>query len=79
MPAIEQHIVVPYRRTKGQMVPGEARQSRNVEHARRLAASMATRFDAVAAYSIQVDRETGDMASPALIVGHGPFPAMNVD
>lgn len=79
MPAIEQHIVVPYKKVKGAMVPGEARHSRNVESARRLAASMATRFAAVAAYSMQIDTDTGEMMSPALIAGHGEFPNIIVD
>jgi len=79
MPATERHIVIPYRKNRGNMVPGEVRESSNPESARRLAASMASRYEAVAAYCMQVDTETGDMTSPALIVGHGPIPEMIID
>lgn len=79
MPASEHHIVVPYRKVRGGMVPGEMRQSSNPESARRLATSMASRYEAVAAYSVWVDKETGDMTSPALLIGHGPIPQLTTD
>lgn len=76
MPASERHIIIPYRKTKGGMVPGEMRPASNPESARRIATAMAQRFAGVAAYTVQVDTETGDMTDPALIIKHGTVPEL---
>jgi hypothetical protein len=76
MPASEKHIVIPYRNAKNGLVPGEARRANNPEGARRLAEAMSGRFVGVAAYSIMVDEDTGDMSSPSLLAQHGHVPEL---
>lgn len=79
MATSEKHIVIPYRRARAGMVPGEMRQASNPESARRIANAMSDRFEGVAAYSVFVDSETGDMTSPSLIASHGTIPELSTD
>ncbi len=65
-------IVVPFvGRKKGQVSIGEMRQSSSSAAAERLADNMAARFAGVAAYSVMVDKDSGDMTSPQLLRKHG--------
>ncbi|RDJ11555.1 hypothetical protein [Rhizobium grahamii] len=67
----EKFIVLPYRKNRGNLVPGEMRQASNAVSAEKIATSMALRFVGVAAYAVMVDEETGDMSSPRLLARHG--------
>ncbi|CDM58629.1 hypothetical protein LPU83_2978 [Rhizobium favelukesii] len=73
----EKFIVLPYRKNRGNLVPGEMRQASNAISAEKIATSMASRFVGVAAYAVMVDEETGDMSSPRLIVRHGDIADIN--
>lgn len=67
----EKFIVIPYRKARGGMTPGEMRQASSAASAEKIAAAMADRFAGVAAYAVEVDEETGDMTSPRLLVKFG--------
>ena len=69
--ASEKFIILPYKKNRGNLVPGEMRQASNSASAEKIAGAMAARFIGVAAYSVMVDEETGDMSSPRLLVKHG--------
>lgn len=73
----EKFIVLPYRKNRGNLVPGEMRQASNAVSAEKIATSMASRFVGVAAYAVMVDEETGDMSSPRLLVKHGEIADIN--
>ncbi len=67
----EKFIVLPYRKVRGNLVPGEMRQASNAVSAERIAGAMASRFAGVAAYAVEVDEESGDMTSPRLLAQFG--------
>lgn len=71
MSGAEKYIVLPYRKNRGNLVPGEMRQASSAPSAEKIALAMADRFVGVAAYAVMVDEETGDMASPRLLAKHG--------
>jgi hypothetical protein len=73
----EKFIVLPYRKNRGNLVPGEMRQASNAVSAEKIATSMASRFVGVAAYAVMVDEETGDMSSPRLLARHGEIADLN--
>lgn len=73
----EKFIVLPYRKNRGNLVPGEMRQASNAVSAEKIATAMASRFVGVAAYAIIVDEESGDMTSPRLLVRHGEIADIN--
>jgi|AraplaDrversion2_2_1032049.scaffolds.fasta_scaffold54010_2 hypothetical protein len=73
----EKFIVLPYRKNRGNLVPGEMRQASNAMSAEKIATSMAARFIGVAAYAVMVDDETGDMSSPRLLIRHGEIADLN--
>jgi hypothetical protein len=73
----EKFIVLPYRKNRGNLVPGEMRQASNAISAEKIASSMASRFAGVAAYAVMVDEETGDMTSPRLLAKHGEIADLN--
>jgi len=73
----EKFIVLPYRKNRGNLVPGEMRQASNAVSAEKIATSMASRFVGVAAYAVMVDEETGDMSSPRLLARHGEIADIN--
>lgn len=67
----EKFIILPYRRVRGNLVPGEMRQASNAGSAEKIAGAMADRFAGVAAYAVEVDEESGDMTSPRLLAQFG--------
>ncbi|MEH7868755.1 hypothetical protein GYN07_15610 [Rhizobium leguminosarum bv. viciae 248] len=67
----EKFIVLPFKRVRGNLAPGEMRQASNPAAAQRIAGAMAERFVGVAAYSVMVDMETGDMTSPRVLCQFG--------
>ncbi len=67
----EKFIVLPYRKVRGNLVPGEMRQASNAVSAEKIAGAMASRFVGVAAYAVEVDEESGDMTSPRLLAQFG--------
>ncbi|OCJ16263.1 hypothetical protein A6U87_23470 [Rhizobium sp. AC44/96] len=73
----EKFIVLPYRKNRGNLVPGEMRQASNPISAEKIALSMSQRFVGVAAYAVMVDEETGDMSSPRLLAQHGEIADLN--
>ena len=73
----EKFIVLPYRKNRGNLVPGEMRQASNAVSAEKIASSMAARFVGVAAYAVIVDEESGDMSSPRLLARHGEIADLN--
>ena len=73
----EKFIVLPFKKNRGNIVPGEMRQASSAASAEKIATAMSTRHIGVAAYSVQVDEESGDMSSPRLIVGFGETADLN--
>jgi hypothetical protein len=71
MSIAEKFIVLPFKKNRGNIVPGEMRQASSAAAAEKIATAMAPRHIGVAAYSVQVDEESGDMSSPKLIIGFG--------
>jgi hypothetical protein len=69
--ATEKFIVMPFKKVRGGLAPGELRQASNAVSAERIAAAMAPRFPGVAAYAVKVDEESGDMSEPRLIIQFG--------
>ncbi|NML73974.1 hypothetical protein HHL25_07545 [Rhizobium sp. S-51] len=67
----EKFIVMPFKKNRGNVVPGEMRQASNAVSAEKIATAMSARHIGVAAYSVQVDEESGDMTSPRLLVQFG--------
>lgn len=74
----EKFIVLPFKKNRGNLVPGEMRQASNEASAERIASSMAARFVGVAAFAVFVDEESGDMSSPRLITKHGEVADLTV-
>jgi hypothetical protein len=72
----QKFIVIPYKKSRGGMTPGEIRQASNAVSAERIATAMADRHPVIAAYSVMVDTETGDMTSPELIISFGDIPPL---
>ncbi|MBB4569692.1 hypothetical protein [Rhizobium leucaenae] len=73
----EKFIILPYKKNRGNLVPGEMRQASSAASAEKIASSMSARFVGVAAYAIMVDEETGDMTSPRLLARHGEIADLN--
>nr|WP_246720293.1 hypothetical protein [Rhizobium lentis] len=73
----EKFIVLPYRKNRGNLMPGEMRQASNAVSAEKIASAMAERFVGVAAYAVIVDEETGDMTSPRLLARYGEIADLN--
>lgn len=71
MAMAEKYIVLPFRRVRGGLAPGEMRAASTAAGAEKVAAAMAPRHIGVAAYTVQVDMESGDMSSPRLLVQFG--------
>ncbi|MEF0943163.1 hypothetical protein [Rhizobium sp. BR 362] len=74
----EKFIILPYKKNRGNLVPGEMRQASSAASAEKIASSMSARFVGVAAYAVVVDEETGDMTSPRLLARHGEIAELNV-
>ncbi|MBB5572418.1 MULTISPECIES: hypothetical protein [Rhizobium] len=74
----EKFIILPYKKNRGNLVPGEMRQASSAASAEKIASSMSARFVGVAAYAVMVDEETGDMTSPRLLARHGEIADLNV-
>lgn len=75
--AAEKFIIIPYKKARNGLAPGEMRQASNAASAEKIAAAMADRFIGVAAYAVMVDEETGDMTSPRLLARHGDIAELN--
>lgn len=71
MSLAEKFIVVPFKRNRAGLIPGEMRQASNGTSAERIASAMSARSLGVGAYSVMVDSETGDMSSPRLLAAFG--------
>ncbi|WP_275785989.1 hypothetical protein [Pararhizobium gei] len=67
----EKFIILPFKRVRGGLAPGEMRQASNAVSAEKIATAMAPRHVGVAAYSVQVDEESGDMTSPRILIQFG--------
>ncbi len=77
MALCEKFIVLPFKKNRGNLVPGEMRQASNAMSAEKIATAMSTRHIGVAAYSVQVDEESGDMTSPRLLIQFGETADLN--
>lgn len=73
----EKFIVLPFKKNRGNLVPGEMRQASNAVSAEKIATAMSARHIGVAAYSVQVDEESGDMTSPRLLIQFGETADLN--
>ncbi|MCA1970624.1 MULTISPECIES: hypothetical protein [Ciceribacter] len=73
----EKFIVLPFKKNRGNLVPGEMRQASNAAAAEKIATAMSARHIGVAAYSVQVDEESGDMTSPRLLIQFGETADLN--
>lgn len=67
----EKIIVVPFKKNRAGVVPGDIRQASSIPSAEKMASSMASRYIGVAAYAITVDEESGSMTNPRILVSHG--------
>jgi hypothetical protein len=67
MSRAEKFIVLPFKKVRGNIAPGEMRAASSAASAEKIARAMADRFVGVAAYSVQVDMESGDMSDPKII------------
>lgn len=77
MSIAEKFIILPYKKNRGNLVPGEMRQASNAVSAEKIASAMSDRFIGVAAYAVMVDDETGDMTAPRLLAKHGEIADLN--
>jgi hypothetical protein len=77
MSIAEKFIILPYKKNRGNLVPGEMRQASNAVSAEKIASAMSERFIGVAAYAVMVDDETGDMTAPRLLAKHGEIADLN--
>ncbi|MGV1761810.1 MULTISPECIES: hypothetical protein [Rhizobium] len=77
MATAEKFIILPYKKNRGNLVPGEMRQASNAVSAEKIASAMSERFIGVAAYAVMVDDETGDMTAPRLLAKHGEIADLN--
>ena len=77
MSIAEKFIILPYKKNRGNLVPGEMRQASNAVSAEKIASAMSERFIGVAAYAVMVDDETGDMTAPRLLAKHGEIVDLN--
>lgn len=68
---VEKFIILPFKKVRGGLAPGEMRQASSAAGAEKIAAAMAPRHVGVAAYSVQVDEESGDMSSPRVLIQFG--------
>jgi hypothetical protein len=73
----EKFIVLPFKKNRGNLVPGEMRQASNAVSAEKIATAMSARHIGVAAYAVQVDEESGDMTSPRLLIQFGETADLN--
>lgn len=73
----EKFIVMPFKRVRGGLAPGEMRAATTAAGAEKVAAAMAPRHIGVAAYAVQVDEESGDMSSPRLLIQFGEIADLN--
>ncbi|OCP16457.1 MULTISPECIES: hypothetical protein [unclassified Ensifer] len=73
----EKFIIMPFKRVRGGLAPGEMRAASTAAGAEKVAAAMAPRHIGVAAYAVQVDEESGDMSSPRLLVQFGEIADLN--
>ncbi|WP_457586335.1 hypothetical protein [Ensifer canadensis] len=73
----EKFIVMPFKRVRGGLAPGEMRAATTAAGAEKVAAAMAPRHVGVAAYAVQVDEESGDMSSPRLLIQFGEIADLN--
>ncbi|SFA78302.1 hypothetical protein SAMN03159496_00328 [Rhizobium sp. NFR07] len=67
MSRAEKFIVLPFKKVRGNIAPGKMRAASSAASAEKIARAMADRFVGVAAYSVQVDMESGDMSDPKVI------------
>lgn len=67
----EKIIVVQFKKGRNGIVPGDIRPASSAASAEKIANEMAARNIGVAAYSVTIDEESGDMANPRLLVQHG--------
>lgn len=71
MAQADKFIVVPFTEKRKHLVVAEMRQSSTAEAAKRLAASMSSRFLGVSAYAIKVDTDSGDLIESTLLTQIG--------
>jgi hypothetical protein len=64
-------VVLPFKKARAGIIPGEMRQASNAASAERIAASMASRFVGVVALSAMADGETGDLSEARLLASYG--------
>jgi len=69
--ASEKFIVLPFKKVRGGIAPGEMRLASNAASAEKIATAMSARHLGVAAYAVQVDEESGDMSAPRLLIQFG--------
>jgi hypothetical protein len=77
MSRAEKFIVLPFKKVRGNIAPGEMRAASNAASAEKIARAMADRFVGIAAYSVQVDMESGDMSDPKVIWQSGEIADIN--
>lgn len=71
MAMAQKFIILEFKKVRGGIAPGEMRQASNAVSAERIATAMAQRHVGVAAYSVMVDEESGDMTEPKVICQFG--------
>ena len=71
MATAQKFIILQFKKVRGGIAPGEMRQASNAASAEKIATAMAPRHAGVAAYSVMVDEESGDMTEPKIICQFG--------
>ncbi|WP_075293335.1 hypothetical protein [Pararhizobium arenae] len=71
MAAAQKFIILQFKKVRGGIAPGEMRQASSSASAEKIATAMAPRHPGVAAYSVIVDDERGDMTEPQIICQFG--------
>ncbi|KQV34477.1 MULTISPECIES: hypothetical protein [unclassified Rhizobium] len=71
MAIAQKFIILQFKKVRGGIAPGEMRQASSAASAEKIATTIAPRHVGVAAYSVMVDEESGDMTEPKVICQFG--------
>ncbi len=70
------HIVQPFDRENGGLIPGKVLQFKTAEEAARRASRLADKHAGIVAYSMDVDEEGGDYGTPRVLFQAGDVPEL---
>ena len=70
------HIVQPFDRGKGGLIPCKVLQFKTADEAERRAGRLADKHAGIVAYSMDVDEEGGDYGTPRVLFQSGDVPEL---